>query len=67
LRTRILANCKRSKKDAEAVQLLEVAARVLAEHVCEIADIPDGNALQEFVNAVIPDQRHIQADIDPAA
>jgi len=50
--------------DSEAIQLLEVASRVLTELACEVADLPNAAALDELVNSAVPDQRHLEADAD---
>jgi hypothetical protein len=50
--------------DSEAVQLLEVASRVLTEVACEVAELPNAKALDELVNTAVPDQRHLEADAE---
>jgi hypothetical protein len=52
----------RLEADGEAVSLLEVASRVLSEIACEVTDLPNAAALDDFVNTAVPDQRHIEAD-----
>jgi hypothetical protein len=29
---------------------------------CEVADLPNAAALNDFVNTAVPDQRHLEAD-----
>jgi hypothetical protein len=48
--------------DSEAIQLLENASQVLSEMACEVADLPNAAALNDFVNTAVPDQRHLEAD-----
>src|SRR6266436_3528819 len=50
--------------DSEAIQLLEVASRVLSEVACEVAELPNAKALDELVNNAVPDQRHLEADAE---
>jgi hypothetical protein len=52
---------QRLEQTGEAVQLLDVAARVLNEHFAEAVELPP-NAMDEFVRGVIPDQRHLEAE-----
>jgi hypothetical protein len=52
------------EKDSEAIQLLEVASRVLAEHAAEVADLPNAAALDDFVSGAVPDTRHLEADAE---
>jgi hypothetical protein len=50
------------KSNAE-IAMLDVAARVLAEHAAEIAGIHP-RALDGFLAEAIPDQRHLEADAE---
>ena len=54
---------QRLARDAEAVQVLEHAARALTEHVAELIDLP-AKALPEYLNSVLPDQRFIDSDVE---
>jgi hypothetical protein len=54
----------RIEKDSEAIQLLDVASRVLTEVAVEVAELPDAKALDELVDSAVPDQRHLEADAD---
>jgi hypothetical protein len=48
------------QRDADAVQLLGFASRALREMAAEAAGL-DVAALDDFIDAAIPDQRHIEA------
>ncbi len=50
--------------DGEAVQLLEVASKVLSELAVEVAELSDAKALDELIDTAIPDQRHLEADAE---
>ena len=52
------------ERENQSVQMLDVAARVLAEHAAEIAGLPNVRALDELINTAIPDQRHLEADAE---
>jgi hypothetical protein len=52
------------EKDSEAIQLLEVASRVLSEMACEVAELPNSAALDDLVNTAVPDQRHLDGDAE---
>jgi hypothetical protein len=47
--------------------MLDVAARVLTEHVAEVAGLPNVRALDEIINTAIPDHRHLDADAERIA
>jgi hypothetical protein len=55
------------ERDNLAVQMLDVAARVLTEHAAEIAGLPNVRALDDLINTAIPDQRHLEADAERIA
>jgi hypothetical protein len=54
----------RIEKDQEAVQLLETASQVLSEMAVEVAELPNAKALDELIDAAIPDRRHLEADAE---
>ncbi|QOZ69189.1 hypothetical protein [Bradyrhizobium arachidis] len=52
--------------DAErnAVRLLANATGELSKAACDLAELPNTRALTEFLNQTVPDQRHIEADVE---
>ncbi|MGY3590122.1 chromosome segregation ATPase [Bradyrhizobium sp. USDA 4341] len=50
--------------ERERVRLLANATAALSEAARDIADLPNGAALDNFLNETVPDQRHIEADIE---
>ncbi|MBR0793979.1 hypothetical protein JQ615_01105 [Bradyrhizobium jicamae] len=48
----------------DAVNLLINAIRPLADAARSLAGLPNEHALNEFVNEAVPDQRHIEADVE---
>jgi hypothetical protein len=52
------------QRDREALQVLKGAVRKLTDTAREFADLPTDADFQEFLNAAVPDQRRIAADIE---
>lgn len=56
-----LAEIERVRED---IQMLDVAARVLADMARDVAQLPNNRALDELISSAVTDTRHIDADIE---
>ena len=52
------------ERERAAVQLLTNATAAAADAMRDLADLPNAHALNDFLNSAVPDQRHIQADVE---
>ncbi|SCB37609.1 hypothetical protein GA0061098_1007151 [Bradyrhizobium shewense] len=52
------------ERERAAVQLLANATSAAANAMRELAELPNAHALNDFLNQAVPDQRHIQADVE---
>ncbi|WP_441268291.1 hypothetical protein AB7G19_26190 [Bradyrhizobium sp. 215_C5_N1_1] len=52
------------ERERAAVQLLTNATAAAADAMRDLADLPNAHALNDFLNQSVPDQRHIQADVE---
>jgi hypothetical protein len=50
--------------DQEALYLLQNAAKVMSDEARALVKLPNENALADFINQAVPDQRHIAADVE---
>jgi len=56
------------ERDNQSIELLNVAARVLAEHVAEVAELPNVKALDDLIDSAIPDHSRLDEEAErPAA
>lgn len=52
------------ERERAAVQLLTNATAAAADAMRDLAELPNAHALNDFLNQSVPDQRHIQADVE---
>ncbi|MGY3396484.1 hypothetical protein [Bradyrhizobium sp. 1200_D9_N1_1] len=52
------------ERERAAVQLLTNATAAAADAMRDLAELPNVHALNDFLNQSVPDQRHIQADVE---
>lgn len=52
------------ERERAAVQLLANATAAAADAMRDLAELPNAHALNDFLNQSVPDQRHIQADVE---
>lgn len=52
------------ERERAAVLLLNNATAATAEAMRDFAELPNAHALDDFLNQSVPDQRHIQADVE---
>jgi hypothetical protein len=52
------------ERERAAVQLLANATTAAADAMRDLAELPNEYALNDFLNQSVPDQRHIQADVE---
>ncbi|WP_354234420.1 hypothetical protein [Bradyrhizobium sp. I1.8.5] len=52
------------ERERAAVQLLTNATAAAADAMRDLAELPNAHALNDFLNQAVPDQRHIQADVE---
>lgn len=50
--------------ERDAVRLLAHATAVAVDAARDLAELPNAHALDDFLNATVPDQRHIEAEIE---
>lgn len=50
--------------ERDAVRLLTNATAELSKAACDLAELPNSHALNDFLNQTVPDTRHIEADVE---
>ncbi|MHC2676796.1 hypothetical protein ACVI1J_008959 [Bradyrhizobium diazoefficiens] len=52
------------ERERAALHLLTNATAAAADAMRDLAELPNAHALNDFLNQAVPDQRHIQADVE---